>query len=198
MDRLAMMPERLQKVFSPREWGWTGRRIVRDRLDRHFPHASGDGPYRIRPASERFIFSPREWGWTAARKIGNHPWGIFPTRVGMDRTGGMRLHVPGHFPHASGDGPEWNATKALAEIFSPREWGWTVGAHLYPRQDHIFPTRVGMDRTILRESTIFSSFPNASEDGSNSTSRFLCGECKLKSIEISECVTPEVVFQFVQ
>ena len=74
---------------SPREWGWTARRVrgrrgeemfpTRVGMDRGLPtaairpadvpHASGDGPLGDRTITPATACSPRKWGWTVKRAV---------------------------------------------------------------------------------------------------------------------------------
>ena len=52
--------------------------------------------------------------------------GVFPTRVGVDRS--LLFITLLHYP------------------FSPRAWGWTAGIQFRHEHEYVFPTRVGVDR----------------------------------------------------
>ena len=152
---------------SPRAWGWTAAepperhaqpeiptRVGMDR-DKEVamapfigdPHARGDGPSILTPASVASARSPRAWGWTDGAHSLVETLGEIPTRVGMDRwrTGQRRRHS--RDPHARGDGPypDLEMTEELAR--SPRAWGWTAGRALRVGGMSEIPTRVGMDRS---------------------------------------------------
>ncbi len=52
-----------------------------------FPHARGDGPLVGPPPAVLKEFSPRAWGWTVVPVGEQRRAAVFPTRVGMDRSG---------------------------------------------------------------------------------------------------------------
>ncbi len=114
-------------MFSPRAWGWT--------------HTAGSAAI-IRS------FSPRAWGWTGERVLRGKPVQVFPTRVGMDRGTRAARQTSTGFPHARGDGPYIGSRVFAPGEFSPRAWGWTVPISDRGGGGVVFPTRVGMDRSL--------------------------------------------------
>ncbi len=92
---------------SPRACGWTGRGPgpkrspwvfpTRVRVDRRMPlsspdsmcvpHARGGGPGWLDQCAVSEECSPRAWGWTAGRRRRGPACRVFPTRVGVDRSG---------------------------------------------------------------------------------------------------------------
>ena len=133
-----------------------------------FPHTRGDGPMGADKYDLWQAFSPHAWGWTElAGEIEENPF-VFPTRVGMDRVGcPVSLYVTEFSPHAWGwtvrrnrraDGwpfspHAWGWTEhgdAVGRLagFSPHAWGWTVHGGTWSGGRHVFPTRVGMDRSL--------------------------------------------------
>ncbi len=179
-------PNSLRLVaFSPRAWGWTvfgqphgpdprvfptrvgmdRRRAMSPRCVACFPHARGDGPSPTPQSDSHTQFSPRAWGWTGALIGEAAVEVVFPTRVGMDRSGPRSLDRRSGFPHARGDGPRTREIKHDGVAFSPRAWGWTVKGRT-PRKWHpVFPTRVGMDRSLGGTMSKITSFPHARGDG---------------------------------
>ncbi len=94
--------------------------------------------------------SPRAWGSTerTVDVSGRSP--VFPTPVGVDR---RRFHPTAArrgVPHARGGGPPPGPPAAWGNGCSPRAWGWTVDRGRMGTGDHVFPTRVGVDRGVRR------------------------------------------------
>ena len=131
--------------FSPRPWGWSGRPRCQQRSDSVFPHARGDGPQPMA-------------GECGCAKV-------FPTPVGMVRTGLNIRTGKGGFPHARGDGPQSKRLLALANLFSPRPWGWSAPRRFPRLRPEVFPTPVGMVRGIVLWEGILLGFPHARGDG---------------------------------
>ncbi len=153
-------------MCSPRAWGWTagaGRagghgRVFPTRVgvDRRppavprpvyrVPHARGGGPTGSSTTRAWRKCSPRAWGWTVGACLAGSAAGVFPTRVGVDRTGTAAYLSRPRVPHARGGGPSEHIIAALVARCSPRAWGWTVTAPTSSSAANVFPTRVGVDR----------------------------------------------------
>ena len=88
--------------FSPRTWGCSGWQVAsvfpthvgmfRFRSLRYsccscFPHARGDVPARARSSARVAAFSPRTWGCSVRRELLAIAEEVFPTHVGMFRSG---------------------------------------------------------------------------------------------------------------
>ncbi len=158
--------EELQRLFSPHAWGWTDRQhrpglvvdvfptrvgmdrgtLSRPRSPACFPHTRGDGPPPRASCCPTQSFSPHAWGWTADRPGVRQLQDVFPTRVGMDRARRWRRCKYPCFPHTRGDGPSSPSTASASLRFSPHAWGWTGALCGVVICQHVFPTRVGMDR----------------------------------------------------
>ena len=116
----------VDRMFSPRVWGWSVIRCDQRLGLRRFPHACGDGPKLWDMDLSCGKFSPRVWGWSAAVGAGLPSWKVFPTRVGMVRCWWTRVLRRWGFPRACGDGP-FSVKGLRAEcLFSPRVWGWSA------------------------------------------------------------------------
>src|ERR671925_351058 len=91
-------------------------------------------------------FSPRVWGWSdlMAGRYDNAI--VFPTRVGMVRSFAGGRPACASFPHACGDGPQFEGTDNSGQQFSPRVWGWSAYKASLHLHGYVFPTRVGMVR----------------------------------------------------
>ncbi len=171
--------------FSPRTWGWTDTVLLLARipsvfpthvgmdrvslaLDRRgpcFPHARGDGPIGLADSYRAGKFSPRTWGWTACSNTCRLSGTVFPTHVGMDRFSALFSSTPTSFPHARGDGPYHVLKIGPRRAFSPRTWGWTGSTRNSRRIEQVFPTHVGMDRSVHPTACAFMRFPHARGDG---------------------------------
>ena len=69
------------------------------------------------------------------------------------------------FPHARGDGPIPRVAVKLPNKFSPRPWGWSAIEAWNNRATEVFPTPVGMVRSLISPSMPAISFPHARGDG---------------------------------
>ena len=54
------------------------------------------------------------------------------------------------FPHPRGDGPQWHERIAGLGMFSPPAWGWPEDLDWSCLTLPVFPTRVGMARTLAQ------------------------------------------------
>ena len=73
---------------------------------------------------------------------------MFPTGVGMNRLKADKNHLQQYVPHRRGDEPAQLLTQKHNPWCSPQAWGWT---DLIDNEDTIynmFPTGVGMNRSI--------------------------------------------------
>ena len=111
-----------------------------------FPHTRGGGPKGYSSSSIMYEFSPHAWGWTAERPFLPLVVAVFPTRVGVDRTGSPFSASPTGFPHTRGGGPDCHPEYQRREKFSPHAWGWTWMSSVRTSCSVVFPTRVGVDR----------------------------------------------------
>ena len=170
---------------SPRTWGWTAiltrflavawvfpTHVGMDRdsysavnVPRGVPHARGDGPYSESVNQSILKCSPRTWGWTGARRPAGTTAPVFPTHVGMDRTGIRAGASRAGVPHARGDGPSFSHGFILHRWCSPRTWGWTVSLWPYGKYQNVFPTHVGMDRERGKRPFLVPCVPHARGDG---------------------------------
>ncbi len=137
---------KVASLCSPRERGWSGRRLTthtpdhvfparagmvprRDRLDRRparVPRASGDGPLGYDVNATNATCSPRERGWSRRDPPPRGLREVFPARAGMVPGRHRGLLRGGRVPRASGDGP--------------------VAIHHRGASGKVFPARAGMVR----------------------------------------------------
>ncbi len=154
--------------YSPRAWGWTAGisrheypfvvfptrvGVDRTRSDswpaiRRIPHARGGGPGWPPIVNAGDLYSPRAWGWTADGDRATDGVDVFPTRVGVDRLSFSRLPTAPGIPHARGGGPLERMAARSVRTYSPRAWGWTAWRHPPSWLRPVFPTRVGVDRSL--------------------------------------------------
>ena len=130
-----------------------------------FPHTRGDGPSWVDASSERIWFSPHTWGWSGHHVRFGACSFVFPTPVGMVRTKWKLTALSKRFPHTRGDGPRENAREWQEFRFSPHPWGWSArcgGGNILPS---VFPTHVGMVRTLTGPTPRSRSFPHTRGDG---------------------------------
>ena len=172
-------------VCSPRAWGWTNSNGVRPARDFVFPtgvgmdrrglalwmrrmsvpHGRGDGPPGDVSRYGRNACSPRAWGWTVGVQMGHAGSGVFPTGVGMDRPSrSARGHGRG-VPHGRGDGPPSPRPDPTAPQCSPRAWGWTAFMARPWEELVVFPTGVGMDRSLAFRAVCSGRVPHGRGDG---------------------------------
>ena len=111
------------------------------------------------------MFSPHPWGWTDAEELPEWTFGVFPTPVGMDRQYHQQGEELKRFPHTRGDGPPRISTQNLISRFSPHPWGWTAAQRFATRHAIVFPTPVGMDRSVNPKFRALIRFPHTRGDG---------------------------------
>ena len=105
------------------------------------------------------------WGWSVIDFLPRLQVPVFPTYVGMVRRQGGRRERRNRFPHVCGDGPsEWGADYE-SNLFSPRMWGWSVKGYDAVWKRLVFPTYVGMVRTIRTAGLRRARFPHVCGDG---------------------------------
>ncbi len=129
-----------------------------------FPHACGDVPTIDFLNLNQERFSPRMWGCSAARSMIAGAPGVFPTHVGMFRDRGADRHRTRRFPHACGDVPSSSPAPCRRPRFSPRMWGCSAGGGRHGERRGVFPTHVGMFRSVLLAVLRAKGFPHACGD----------------------------------
>ena len=130
-----------------------------------FPHTRGDGPCCVLMPVTGMWFSPHPWGWTGLYTLRVDGCTVFPTPVGMDRSGVRGFKDRHSFPHTRGDGPKLVFAISLFCPFSPHPWGWTAVGRLSAIRTLVFPTPVGMDRGHSDRNSGMVSFPHTRGDG---------------------------------
>ena len=114
-----------------------------------FPHTRGDVPlldFLLYPIT---LFSPHTWGCSGLHRLWTRFGRVFPTHVGMFRiflwvTGGLRC-----FPHTRGDVPFYRFGCRSVSVFSPHTWGCSVLLTSIRFFCLVFPTHVGMFRSLI-------------------------------------------------
>ena len=154
--------------FSPRMWGCSVSRRVRLRHEdvfptyvgmfragrragawgRGFPHVCGDVPGVVLGLPASSVFSPRMWGCSLAGTGGGRGSMVFPTYVGMFRRRGRTPESPRCFPHVCGDVPSARPAAPPVPPFSPRMWGCSEHDRFSRHRLDVFPTYVGMFRSM--------------------------------------------------
>ena len=132
-----------------------------------FPHPRGDGPAASLPDQPQPGFSPPAWGWSVAEQQAREQPHVFPTRVGMVRSGQWVFLTSSRFPHPRGDGPLLMPQDLVEVEFSPPAWGWSVFILQHTTRMLVFPTRVGMVRFDDRIVAGRWRFPHPRGDGPN-------------------------------
>ena len=172
-------------MFSPPAWGWPAPPIlrlgllivfptrvgmarffvVRDSPRFRFPHPRGDGPQCPHLRDRWRMFSPPAWGWPALVFVLRFPAEVFPTRVGMARQYQIEAWIEERFPHPRGDGPSGIRLCPRPRTFSPPAWGWPARRQSTTPRDSVFPTRVGMARSLAVYHQDYEGFPHPRGDG---------------------------------
>lgn len=112
-------------------------------------HACGNESLWTADDVRPFLFIPRMWEWVDKRDANIPANLVYPVRVGMSRNqrGGFRAHR--RLSHASGNESVTSVDTYKGARFIPRRWEWVdKDLHIegaYP----VYPTRVGMSRTML-------------------------------------------------
>ncbi len=109
-----------------------------------FPHTRGDVPAANKAIRAAKWFSPHAWGCSGQRRPVRLHLRVFPTRVGMFRSGMTNHATLESFPHTRGDVPFGNNLGAPIYRFSPHAWGCSANPRTATRTKRVFPTRVGM------------------------------------------------------
>ncbi len=111
------------------------------------------------------MYSPRPWGWTDGDSQARRGRPVFPTPVGMDRSPRRGRCRCARIPHARGDGPGATQWRSAYPQYSPRPWGWTAVVPGAAPARRVFPTPVGMDRTMTADEVCCACIPHARGDG---------------------------------
>ncbi len=171
--------------ISPPAWGWPAAALGdctvvwdfptrvgmarEDTLERdvtpRFPHPRGDGPACRSHSSALTMISPPAWGWPADGQSLRLGGGDFPTRVGMARSSISAASLSARFPHPRGDGPAKCPEEVEEFAISPPAWGWPANGAVQCSRCQDFPTRVGMARCGVGQSTCRERFPHPRGDG---------------------------------
>ena len=83
----------------------------------------------------------------------------------MDRLTPPRRNTSQRIPHARGDGPSARSSARTCAAYSPRTWGWTAVSARRCWRNRVFPTHVGMDRTVACGAVGIVRIPHARGDG---------------------------------
>ncbi len=178
-----------QRLFSPRERGWSagaGDAAQRDRVlparagvvrtwrrpasrVSRSPRASGGGPPSARVREGLWSFSPRERGWSAVRQPTGRERAVLPARAGVVRREGPASAGRSRSPRASGGGPPNAPHKAPKRSFSPRERGWSGEFVQCQGAEVVLPARAGVVRPDGRRTGSRRCSPRASGGGPNVT-----------------------------
>ncbi len=142
-SRLAQMNRR-RRVPHGRGDGPFQQRL--EALAGRVPHGRGDGPQEAGRGFAHLECSPRAWGWSVRLGWSWPGERVFPTGVGMVRTGAQARRDAAGVPHGRGDGPGRWLWHRFGAPCSPRAWGWSVLRHLVGVHADVFPTGVGMVR----------------------------------------------------
>ena len=111
------------------------------------------------------MYSPHAWGWTDPGDRADGIISVFPTRVGMDRLTPQKGVKMKSIPHTRGDGPSSDQVPVLLPVYSPHVWGWTAACNNPEHRDLVFPTRVGMDRSLGYSAILPCRIPHTRGDG---------------------------------
>ncbi len=137
-------------------------RSVRRRHATHgFPHACGGVPVERNDLILHFSFSPRMWGCTGKWNTLQGDEFVFPTHVGVYRTPSPSTLRTPRFPHACGGVPMYWKFPDILTKFSPRMWGCTDRSRVLSHHGTVFPTHVGVYRSLLFVFHRDSCFPHA-------------------------------------
>ena len=117
-------------------------------LCRRLPHGCGDGsPYRFFTLAS-FQFTPRVWGWFGLRTQTQRIRRVYPTGVGMVRIPQDQAPLDTRLPHGCGDGSFRVWPVPLSLRFTPRVWGWFSVVWRSVMFAPVYPTGVGMVRSV--------------------------------------------------
>ena len=83
----------------------------------------------------------------------------------MDRNALADSSTVSSIPHTRGDGPPLARLLISLSQYSPHAWGWTVRASFVAKFLSVFPTRVGMDRSLQNLELFWECIPHTRGDG---------------------------------
>ena len=184
-DAPGLAPVRLgDAAFTPHAWGCTAapcpaagsRCVYPTRVGMHrrcrpgpgnlpsLPHTRGDAPYRGGKKRLAPRFTPHAWGCTGRGLARGVDPAVYPTRVGMHRSGSRPSGRRCGLPHTRGDAPTRSHGTGTASPFTPHAWGCTGAAALDGADLPVYPTRVGMHPWRSRFTTTTIRLPHTRGD----------------------------------
>ena len=131
----------------------------------HVPYACGDcanGAFR-RPG--RRVCSLRMWGLRASLRPALQSRTMFPTHVGIARNPSCASRPASDVPYACGDCAYIETARYAGKVCSLRMWGLRAPLPSVRARPIMFPTHVGIARTLY---AIAASFPHVP---------YACGDC---------------------
>ncbi len=132
-----------------------------------FPHSRGDVPGTDHRQAKYRNFSPLAWGCSGGAPMSSPHGRLFPTRVGMFRGPGLSPASPLSFPHSRGDVPPFLRAFCGGVVFSPLAWGCSAHSAAIRARCRLFPTRVGMFRSMFVTMNQPRPFPHSRGDVPN-------------------------------
>ena len=150
--------------FSPLTWGCSLALAARRRRSYVFPTHVGMFRAFWRPSAPWAGFPHSRGdvpGLTFYRRLLPR---VFPTHVGMFRTTGRDMPSPPSFPHSRGDVPSRRRNPVPGSTFSPLTWGCSDGEIIWEKEPSVFPTHVGMFRSMEQSGIRRLRFPHSRGD----------------------------------
>ena len=129
------------------------------------PHPRGDGPATRPRRYPQAQYSPPAWGWSVGWVALVRAGRVFPTRVGMVRSGMSCMPRCWGIPHPRGDGPVPRSSGESIRWYSPPAWGWSAESRNPNMPVAVFPTRVGMVRGSRQGCAAVPRIPHPRGDG---------------------------------
>ncbi len=143
-----------------------------DRLRLRFSHrrpscplTRGDGPEVCDFCDCGCGLSPHAGGWTDLPAPHRCARSVVPSRGGMDREMCLPRSSEKRCPLTRGDGPFFLIGAGRPQALSPHAGGWTVRGGTDIQISCVVPSRGGMDRHILDQSSDFRGCPLTRGDG---------------------------------
>ena len=146
---------------SPRSWGCFYLGGSRQTIQFVFPTLVGVFLQVISAVSFSPGSSPRSWGCFCRREAETDGRLVFPTLVGVFPYLAARTLLPRRLPHARGGVSLWLKAARPSSKSSPRSWGCFRAPQRERVSSKVFPTLVGVFRSLVLPVLLISSLPHA-------------------------------------
>ena len=131
-------------------------------LDREcLPHACGGVSVRCAVTYQSGLSSPRVWGCFSFRAVHGSWKTVFPTRVGVFLSYRYFREKISRLPHACGGVSDILLVSSSGTGSSPRVWGCFLEILSFSEEERVFPTRVGVFLSFIKNDYPIYGLPHA-------------------------------------